>query len=439
MEKMVKKLKKLRSARGKSLLALTCFVPSLLVFLPSAHAAINLPKGSWQVCSDSAANPNYCVESVLLISQTGVKTPLTWSTSGASLKPANNLAVAGKALPGSWSTNSWASVGLAESGYGGIFIDAKAANEFVPWVFVDVQPAISNGGNVALAANPNSPNYPINLAQEVTISITLRIGEIKTGVTFGVGVDVSVDTQQLASYSTIILEGNPVTVPSAKSSKDCVGNLGVATSLTRQFQSVIVPKNDPLGFDVAGTSGKLYVGSNGICKLSTPIWKAETKHFVYSASAPRLAPDGTTINKGFYRAIIPIADAKVLWGLTNPNDAAKALVVSLITSDGGTKVATSTIAVLNGNIIIEVSNFDFPDPALDIALNPNYSSTSAQAPNSQVVQTPEPTASTVPVVNKQKPTVAKPKTTTIACQKGKLTKKITAVKPVCPKGYSRKK
>ena len=434
MERVAMKLKPLKS---KAFIAFVCFLPSLFFATPSAQAAISLPKGSWDVCSVSTSN--YCVESVLLISQTGVKFPLTWSTSGSNFAVTNNLSIAGKVLPGSWSTNSWASVGLANSGYGGIYIDAKAANEFVPWVFVDVQPTLTSGGGVALAANPATPNYATNLDQGVTISITLRVGEIKTGVIFGVGVDVSVDSQQHAAYSTMTLEGNPVMVPSAKSSKDCVGNLGVASALIRQFQSVIVPRNDPLGFEVEGTSGKIYIGSNGICKLSTPIWNSATKHFRYSANAPRFAPDGTTINKGFYRAIIPIADAKIFWGLTNPNDAVKALVVSLITSDGGTKVATSTISVLNGNIIIEVSNFDFPDPTLDIALNPNYSSTSAQTPNTQVGQTPEATASTQPAVNTQKTTVAKPKTTTITCQKGKLTKKITSVKPVCPKGYTRKK
>ena len=30
------------------------------------------------------------------------------------------------------------------------------------------------------------------------------------------------------------------------------------------------------------------------------------------------------------------------------------------------------------------------------------------------------------------------KKTTITCVKGKLTKKVTAVKPVCPKGYKKK-
>jgi membrane protein involved in colicin uptake len=33
---------------------------------------------------------------------------------------------------------------------------------------------------------------------------------------------------------------------------------------------------------------------------------------------------------------------------------------------------------------------------------------------------------------------AAPKKTTITCLKGKLVKKVTAVKPVCPKGYKKK-
>ena len=37
-----------------------------------------------------------------------------------------------------------------------------------------------------------------------------------------------------------------------------------------------------------------------------------------------------------------------------------------------------------------------------------------------------------------KPTSATPKKTTITCVKGKLTKKVTAVKPVCPAGYKKK-
>ena len=40
--------------------------------------------------------------------------------------------------------------------------------------------------------------------------------------------------------------------------------------------------------------------------------------------------------------------------------------------------------------------------------------------------------------NAQAKAAAAAKKTTITCVKGKLTKKITAVKPVCPKGYKKK-
>jgi hypothetical protein len=40
-------------------------------------------------------------------------------------------------------------------------------------------------------------------------------------------------------------------------------------------------------------------------------------------------------------------------------------------------------------------------------------------------------------VTSKKPTL--PKKTTIICTKGKLTKKVTAVKPKCPAGYKLKK
>jgi hypothetical protein len=174
------------------------------------------------------------------------------------------------------------------------------------------------------------------------------------------------------------------------------------------------------------------------------MWDPELKKFRYTATAPRLAPDGSTVNKGFYRAIIPVADAKVLWGLTNPNDAAKALVVSIMTAEGGSKVALSSISVRNGNIVIDVSNFDFPDPALDIALNPTYNMNSSAATANQNSSGPAATGSSQGAAANQKTTTptatgGTKKTTTITCVKGKLVKKVTAVKPVCPKGYTLKK
>ena len=420
----------------RSVLISIFLIAQLIVGIQPAQAEVVLPKGSWLNCASAAST--YCIDSVSVIPATGKMLALTWSTTGSTDATANAAITSGKALPGRWTDPSWASLGLGAKGYDGIYIDAKAANEFVPWVYVDAQPTLSTSGSVRLAAQTSNVNYPTDLDQAITISIKLRLGNFQTGVTFGVGTDVSVETTVTSGVTSMVIEGNPVMVPLAKSSKDCVGNTGVAGSLIRQFQSVIIPQNDPLGFSAAGSTGNLYVGSNGLCKLSTPIWNQDTKRFRYTASAPRLAPDGTTVNKGFYRAIIPISDAKLFWGLTNPNEAAKALVVSIITAEAGSKVALSSISVNKTNIVIDVSNFDFPDPALDIALNPTYNMNSAAAEANQNNAGPAATGSTKTGANNQKITATKGKTTTITCVKGKTTRKVTAVKPVCPKGFTKK-
>jgi len=421
----------------RSVFVAITLIAQLIVGVHAAHAEVVLPKGSWLNCA--SASDTYCIDSVSVIPTTGKMLALSWTTSGSNDAAANPAITSGKALPGRWTNASWATLGLGSAGYDGLYIDAKAANEFVPWVYVDAQPTLSSSGAVKLAAQAANANYAANLDQAITISIKLRLGDFQSGVTFGVGSDVSVETTVSGGVTSMVIEGNPVMVPLAKSSKDCTGNTGVAATLIRQFQTVIVPQNDPLGFNVAGASGALYIGSNGLCKLSTPIWNAETKRFKYTASAPRLAPDGTTVNKGFYRAIIPIADAKLFWGLTNPNDAAKALIVSIITSDAGSKVALSSISVNKTNIVIEVSNFDFPDPALDIALNPNYTGSSAATEANQNSSGPAATGTSKTAANNQVVTAAKAKTTTITCVKGKTTRKVTAVKPVCPKGFTKKK
>jgi len=56
--------------------------------------------------------------------------------------------------------------------------------------------------------------------------------------------------------------------------------------------------------------------------------------------------------------------------------------------------------------------------------------------NQVPVMQPTPAASIPPRVSASPSTQAKK--TTITCVKGKLTKKVTAVKPICPSGYKKK-
>jgi hypothetical protein len=156
----------------------------------------------------------------------------------------------------------------------------------------------------------------------------------------------------------------------------------------------------------------MYVGTNGVCSLSTPTWRDETKSFEWNAAAPHFAPDGITVNKGFYKAVIPTKDAELLWGLTNPRDAASALQVTVTTEEGGTSGAVSVISVKGGNIIIDVSGFEYSRPKLTIKMKKNYKPTKTNATT--------------------KKTVAKK---TITCVLGKTTKKVTGASPKCPTGY----
>ena len=174
--------------------------------------------------------------------------------------------------------------------------------------------------------------------------------------------------------------------------------------------SSLSQNDDQSGFGVPGTSGNMFVGSNGVCEISTPVWNEEDKTFTWRVAAPHFAPDGVTVNRGFYKAVIPIADAALLWGLTNPNDAASALEISLTTEESGASNAfTKVISVKNGNIIIDIAGFEYSRPKLKIGVKVGYKSSRNTA-----------------------------KKTTITCIQGKTQKKITASKPVCPTGYKKK-
>jgi len=335
----------------------------------------------------------------------------------APLAPAPGVAVgtpteAGRALPGRWTHPNWQGLNLGSLGYDGLYVDAKAANEFVSSILMtDVVPVLTGADKKTnLAGQVGNKSYAASLDSDISISVKIRVGDMKTGVTVAVATAVTVDQQNQGEYNTITVTGSPVTVPLAKSVKDCSGEEGVSKANVRQFQVIALAQNDDqTGFGVEGTSGDMYVGSNGVCGLSTPVWNNDEKTFTWQAAAPHFAPDGVTQNKGFYKAVIPVNDAKLLWGLENPNDAATALEISVTTEDGGSSAALKSVSVKNGKIIIDVSNFGYSRPKLRIGIKASY----------------KPAKS---MINKS----------TITCVLGKTVKKITAVKPSCPAGYMKK-
>ena len=335
----------------------------------------------------------------------------------APLAPAPGVAVgtpaeAGRSLVGRWTHPDWQGLNLGALGYDGLYVEARTPNEFVSsMLFVDVLPTLTGADKKTnLAGQVGNKSYAVSLDSDIVITVKVRVGEMQTGVTVAVGTDIVVKQEPGGEYYAISITGTPVTVPLAKNVKDCEGEEGVSKANVRQFQMIAMAANDDnSGFGVEGTSGGMYVGSNGVCGLSTPVWSEADKAFTWRAAAPHFAPDGVTVNKGFYKAVIPTADAALLWGMTNPNDAASALEISLTTEAGGTAAFLKNISVKNGRIIIDVSGFEYSRPKLKIGIKKGY----------------KPAAK---ILNK----------TTITCVKGKAVKKITAVKPACPAGYTKK-
>jgi hypothetical protein len=134
-------------------------------------------------------------------------------------------------------------------------------------------------------------------------------------------------------------------------------------------------------------SGDILISSNGVCKLTSPTWSAETLSFSFIASAPHFAPDGTTVNRGFYRAAIPTTDAGMLFGISNPAQAATALDLVFEDTEFGQVSVEKRVAVQKAKvkeeidpktkkkttkvirpeqIVISFTNFQFSSPKMTV-------------------------------------------------------------------------
>ena len=96
--------------------------------------------------------------------------------------------------------------------------------------------------------------------------------------------------------------------------------------------------------------------------------------------------------------------------------------VSITSENGEANTATTVINEKNGWLKLGAYGFTFSSPTVRVKL-----AQEAVAP----VPTPSPSASASAV-----PAAAKK--TSITCVKGKTSKKVTAVNPVCPKGFKKK-
>lgn len=172
------------------------------------------------------------------------------------------------------------------------------------------------------------------------------------------------------------------------------------------------------------------VQSHNTNATGDPIWNAATDSLEFSIMAPHTKADGTP-NIGFFKlwASEKFLDCKYP---TNTLTKSARLSVQILYEDGTVTAISTAVTRENGYISFSANGFHFSSPKVILKAE-----VPAPTPTPTPTATPSATASASPTASATPTTVAQKKIT-ITCVKGKVTKKVTAVKPVCPKGYKKK-
>jgi len=144
----------------------------------------------------------------------------------------------------------------------------------------------------------------------------------------------------------------------------------------------------------------------------------------YKVASPHYDSKGA-LQIGTYDLAIRSDIARCLYGFTSAPIQAS---LSVVYADGEARKATTLVSEKNNWLRLSAKGFTYSSPTVKVRLTQEKA---VAAPN------PTPSASPTPVASSSAAPVAAKKTT-ITCVKGKASKKITAVKPTCPKGYKKK-
>jgi len=163
--------------------------------------------------------------------------------------------------------------------------------------------------------------------------------------------------------------------------------------------------------------------------------------FIYNVAGMHFSQDGTTITSGKYSLLVSKSLITCLYG---NNFASVRATVSIISPEGEDSfITTETVRNISGYFVINVSGFHFSTPVIRVKFEVSHVieilSSETETPridSSTVIDPSEPKKSIAMPTNSKEMSVKKK--ILITCIKGKITKKVSAVKPKCPAGYKKK-
>lgn len=364
-------------------------IAAIVVTSPSVPAAANttLPTGDFPACSASVTT--YCIAEVTFI-EGGVEKAGAFVPSGTATKDANGIDSTASFdtfstvnYAGRWSYNGFP---IARK-HDGVYVRAYAPNASLGSDIVRIGiepagPATSATGQVGRAKDPTT-NTVLALDKAMGIRVKVRLGGLIPALNLVAGENVVVSRTTDNGTPVLTFQGTPTQIPLASNANDCKSQDGKATALTHQLYLYMLWANSRDPFGVGGLTGDMTITSNGFCSLSTPVWNSTNKTFDFTASAPHFAPDGVTVNNGFYKAVIPAADAKLLFDLDPTQllptptttstagvtgqaffSASTALEVEITETDGVQKSFTKNIGFDGSNFVVSALNFSYSTPKI---------------------------------------------------------------------------
>jgi len=152
----------------------------------------------------------------------------------------------------------------------------------------------------------------------------------------------------------------------------------------------------------------------------------------YKVAAPHFTPKGQEF-LGTYDLLMRSDVARCVYGFTNAPIKAS---LSIVNNGENQKIATENLGEKNGWVFLSAAGFTFSDPTIRVKLTQDP----PPVPTPSPTPTPTPTPSASPVVVQpveKTSTASSKKRVSITCVKGSATKKVTGVKPKCPKGFKK--
>ena len=157
-----------------------------------------------------------------------------------------------------------------------------------------------------------------------------------------------------------------------------------------------------------------------------PVFDKETSSLSYKVSSPHFEANGAEAS-GSYDLTLRSDVARCIYGFSNAPIKAE---ISITSSDGEKKVATTTVNEKNGWLYLSAKGFTFSTPLINVKLSQDVVFVEKPAPAPEV-------SAPAKSVDAPAKAIAK-KSISITCVKGKTSKKVTAANPKCPTGYKKK-